>query len=72
MAGTNNLNPVRSVEEAKAKGRNGGIASGKTRRERKAMKETLAALLSMPLKKGKSADIETIKSCFIVTKCRCI
>lgn len=40
----------------------GGIASGKARREKKAMKVTLEALLSMPLKDGESADVETIKS----------
>ena len=62
MAGADNLNPVRSEDEARTKGRNGGIASGKTRREKKAMKDTLAALLSMPLKSGKAADIETIKN----------
>ncbi len=62
MAGVDNLNPVRSEDEARVKGRNGGIASGKARRERKAMKETLEALLSMPLKDGKAASVETIKN----------
>ena len=40
----------------------GGIASGKARREKKAMKETLATLLSMPLKNGKALDLEEVKS----------
>ena len=40
----------------------GGIASGKARRERKAMKDTLATLLSMPLKDGMSVDIGDIQS----------
>lgn len=40
----------------------GGIASGKARRERKAMKDTLATLLSMPLKDGMSEDIDKIQS----------
>lgn len=62
MAGADNLNPVRSEGEAREKGRNGGIASGKVRREKKAMKDTLAALLSMPLKSGKATDIEMIKN----------
>lgn len=62
MAGVDNLNPVRTEGEARAKGRNGGIASGIARREKKAMKETLEALLSMPLKSGKSTDIDTIKN----------
>ena len=62
MAGADNLKPVRSSEEAKAKGRNGGIASGKARRKKKAMRETLDALLSMPLKDGDTADIEEVAS----------
>ena len=37
-----------------------GVASGKARRENKPMKDTLLALLSMPLKPGRSVDIETI------------
>ena len=40
----------------------GGIASGKVRREKKAMKDTLATLLAMPLKDGVSDDIEKIQS----------
>lgn len=39
-----------------------GIASGKSRREKKAMKDTLATLLSMPLKDGMSVDIGEIQS----------
>ena len=50
-----------SPSEARENGRKGGIASGKARREKKAMKDTLEALLSMPLKDGKCADVETIK-----------
>lgn len=62
MAGVDNLNPVRTEGEARAKGRKGGIASGIARREKKAMKETLEALLSMPLKSGKATDIDAIKN----------
>ena len=62
MANEQNLNPVQSENEAREKGRNGGIASGKARREKKAMKDTLAALLSMPLKDGKAADVEMVKN----------
>ena len=40
----------------------GGIASGRARREKKAMKDTLATLLSMPLKNGVADDIEEIQS----------
>ena len=52
----------RSTDEQRKIARQGGIASGKARREKKAMKETLEALLSMPLKAGKAADIESIKN----------
>ena len=51
----------RTGEEQVKTATNGGIASGKVRRERKAMKDTLEALLSMPLKEGKCVDIEYIK-----------
>lgn len=48
MANIQNLIPFtsnQSREEAKKNGQKGGIASGKTRRKRKAMKETLDLLL---------------------------
>ena len=61
MANEENLRTP-TTNEARSIGRKGGIASGKARREKKAMKETLAALLSMPLQDGKAADIETIKN----------
>lgn len=48
--------------ELRERATKGGIASGKARREKKAMKETLATLLSMPLKDGAAADVEHIKS----------
>ena len=49
-------------EERAECGRKGGTESGKTRRRKKAMKETLEVLLSMPMKSGKYADIENIKN----------
>lgn len=49
-------------EERAEWGRKGGIASGETKRRKKAMKETLEVLLSMPMKNGKYADVEKIKS----------
>lgn len=51
-----------SRTEAAQNGKKGGIASGKARRERKALKDTLNDLLSMPLKNGDSIDIENITS----------
>jgi hypothetical protein len=52
----------RTKEEQRVVAKKGGIASGKVRRERKAMKDTLASLLSMPLQDGKVADVDDIKN----------
>lgn len=55
MANEQNLKPktTLSKEEAKRIGSKGGIASGKARRERKAMKEQLEILLNMPVTDSK-------------------
>lgn len=50
MAGADNLKPVRTKEEARKRGRNGGIASGKARRAKKSQQDYAAYLLSLPLK----------------------
>lgn len=42
-----------STEEAQKRGSKGGIASGKARRERKAMREQLEMLLKLPVKNEK-------------------
>lgn len=52
----------RTKSEQRAVAKMGGIASGKARREKKAMKDTLETLLSMPLKGGKATELETIKN----------
>lgn len=44
-----NLTPFRSVSEAREKGRKGGKASGAARRRRKALKESMNALLELPV-----------------------
>ena len=64
MAGEENLIPFneRTEEEQRAIAKKGGQASGKVRRERKAMKETLELLLAMPLTDKKQCDIEKVKS----------
>lgn len=61
MAGKDNLKTPSSAE-ARSNGKKGGIASGKKRREKKAMKDTLETLLKMPLEAGKAVDLEGIKS----------
>ena len=45
MAGKDNLKPVRSVDEAREKGRKGGIQSGKARKEKKLMSQIYAEFL---------------------------
>lgn len=51
-----------TTKELQEAGRKGGIKSGETKRNRKAMKETLELLLSMPLKNKKLVEPEQIKS----------
>lgn len=46
MANEGNLKPVKTKKEARERGRAGGIASGKAKRERKTLKEELLLLLS--------------------------
>lgn len=62
MAQDENLTPFKSVDEAREKGRKGGIASGASRREKRALRETLEDLLTMSLKNGKPTSVEKIKS----------
>lgn len=46
MANKDNLVPIKPGEEAKIRGRNGGIKSGIAKRARKTLKEELLLLLS--------------------------
>ena len=61
MANEQNLRPCEyqlSKEEAKK----GGINSGKARRQKRTMKDTMSILMSMAVKEGDIPDIEEIKS----------
>lgn len=49
-------------EQAAECGRRGGIASGEAKRRKKAMRESLEILLSMPVKSGKQCDVEAVKN----------
>lgn len=49
-------------EQLRERAKKGGIASGKARREKKAMKETLVTLLSLPIADGAADDVEEIQS----------
>ena len=66
MANEQNLAPPftsdQNREEASKNGRKGGIKSGEVRRRKKEMRERLEVLLSMPIKDGKGASIDKIKS----------
>lgn len=44
-----NLRPPTTTEEARERGRKGGIKSGEVRRERKALREVLDTLLNLPV-----------------------
>lgn len=59
MANEQNLIPFtsnQSREEAKKNGAKGGKKSGEVRRKRKAMKEQMEMLLSLPFKQSESLD----------------
>lgn len=49
-------------EERRANGRKGGLLCAEGKRKKKAMKETLEVLLSMPLNKKKCYSVEEIES----------
>ena len=59
--GIENLIPVRSVEEAREKGRKGGIASGKARREKRDRKQMASDLLDLTMQ---GAGVDKIKKFF--------
>ena len=48
MAGKDNLVPIRTTEEARERGANGGVKSGEARREKKLLRELLNDLLDRP------------------------
>ena len=60
-----NLRPKpfeKGSERAREAGRKGGINSGKAKRKRREMRETLEILLNMPIDKGTCKDIEQLKN----------
>lgn len=63
MSNNSNLRPIELThEEATILGAKGGKASAKARREKKAMRETLNTLLTMPLQKGQVNELDEIIS----------
>lgn len=57
MANEKNLKPVRSKREARERGKKGGIKSGKTRRRKAAMRDTMHRLLTMQAEVEGLSDI---------------
>ena len=62
MANEENLKVIRSENEAREKGKKGGKASGKARRQKKALRDELEALLTLPMSKGKAVDVTKAKN----------
>ena len=66
MAGVTNCEGTQfdkmTPEQRAEMGRKGGIAAAESKRQKKAMRETLEMLLTMPIKKGKASDIEQIRN----------
>ena len=56
----------RTKDEQKAIARKGGIASGKARREKKMMRETLDILLAMPMKGWEILQVFEISYIFLL------
>ena len=56
IMGNGNLNPVRSKSEARERGRSGGLKSGETRREKKALRQRLELLLAREVDGLETAD----------------
>lgn len=54
MANEKNLKPIRTKSEAREKGHNGGVASGKARREKKTIQNILNDFLESDVKDQKS------------------
>lgn len=57
MAGEENLRPVQSKEEARQRGRNGGIKSGQVRRQKKTIAATVEKLLDSKVTDPKQLEI---------------
>lgn len=59
--GLENLKPFKSEEEAREKGRKGGIRSGEVRKEKRKMREMLDYLLAQERKNSKGETTTTLE-----------
>lgn len=55
-------NEQRSSAEARENGKKGGIASGKSRRRKKCLQDTVKMLLSLPIKEGKLDPLTSLST----------
>ena len=60
MAGVDNLRPVKTKEEARERGRNGGKKSGIAKREKKLMSQVYADILAEQTGQKKGLDLKTV------------
>ena len=60
MANEENLKVIRSENEAREKGKKSCQASGKARRPKKALRNELEALLTLPMSKGNAVDVTKV------------
>ena len=60
MANEQNLKPFRTVEEAREKGRNGGIASGKARRKKASLMRCAQRVLESDIPKELKPNLKKI------------
>jgi len=56
-----NLKPVRSKEEAKTRGRNGGIKSGETRRKKRDAKSAARLVLDLPCSEAIAKNLKSMQ-----------
>ena len=56
MANDQNLKPIRTASEAREKGRNGGIASGIARREKKTVQKILGDFLDLGITQNRTLE----------------
>lgn len=56
----NNLKPVRTKEEAKKRGKNGGIKSGEARRKKRDAKQAAKMILDLPASNQLSKNLESL------------
>lgn len=67
MANEENLKPIQSTNEARERGRKGGIASGEARRNKKTMKEMLDYLLEKEIENSRTGEKVTYREAILTS-----